>query len=152
MAKEDKKQKEDVSSKAPLGAKEEKIEVPKKFKSLVEEIEKMSVIDLAGLVKILEKKFGVSAQAPVAVAAAPAEGEKGEAEEEQTTFNVEITAAGDNKIGVIKAVREFTQIGLKETKDLVDAAPKVIKEGVNKEEAEKMKKRLEEAGAKVTLK
>ena len=131
---------------------DKKVEVPKKFKSLVEEIEKMSVMDLAELVKILEKKFGVSAQAPVATAATPAVGEKGEAEEEQTTFNVEITAAGDNKIGVIKAIREFIQLGLKDAKDLVDAAPKVVKEGVDKEEAEKMKKRFEEAGAKVTLK
>ncbi|MBU4369311.1 50S ribosomal protein L7/L12 [Patescibacteria group bacterium] len=127
--------------------------VPKKFKSLVEEIEKMSVLDLSELVKILEEKFGVSAQAPVAMAVAPAAGDANtEAEEEKSAFDVELTASGDNKIGVIKALREFIQLGLKETKDLVDAAPKVVKEGVDKEEAEKIKKRLEEAGAKVTLK
>ncbi|OGY43392.1 MAG: 50S ribosomal protein L7/L12 [Candidatus Buchananbacteria bacterium RIFCSPHIGHO2_01_FULL_39_14] len=127
------------------------IEVPEKFKSLVESIEKMSVMDLAELVKILEEKFGVSVAAPVAVAAtgaAPA----AEAAEEKTSFTVELTVAGDNKIGVIKAVRSVTELGLKEAKDLVDGAPKVVKEGVKKEEAEKMKKTLEEAGAKVTLK
>lgn len=131
---------------------EKKVEVPKKFKSLVEEIEKMSVLDLSELVKILEEKFGVSAQAPVAMAAAPGAGEAEEAEEEKTAFDVELTSSGDNKIGVIKALREFIQLGLKETKDLVDAAPKVVKEGVDKEEAEKMKKTIEEAGGKVTLK
>ena len=132
--------------------KEEKVDVPKKFKNLVEEIEKMSVIDLAELVKILQKKFGVSAQAPVAVVAAPVAEKANEKEEEKNSFNVELTECGDNKIGVIKALREFVQIGLKETKDLVDAAPKIVKEGVDKEEAEKMKKSLEQAGAKVTLK
>lgn len=128
---------------------EKKVEVPAKFKSLVEEIEKMSVIDLAELVKILEEKFGVSAAAPVmAVAAGAAAGPV----EEKTEFTVELTAAGDNKIGVIKAVRTVTELGLKEAKDLVDGAPKVVKEGIKKEEAEKIKKVLEEAGAKVTLK
>ncbi len=134
--------------------KEEKkeVKIPAKFKDIVAEIEKMSVIDLAELVKILEDKFGVSAQAPVAVAAAAPAAEGGEAGEEQTTFNVEITEGGGNKIGVIKAIRQIIQIGLKEAKDLVDAAPKVVKEGVSKEEAQEMKKKLEEAGAKVTLK
>lgn len=133
--------------------KKEKIQVPSKFKDLVEKIENMSVVDLAELVKILQDKFGVSAQAPVVAAAAPAAStEAGEAGEEQTTFNVELTEAGGNKISVIKAIREFVQIGLKEAKDLVDAAPKVVKEGANKEESENMKKKLEEAGAKVTLK
>lgn len=128
---------------------EKKVEVPAKFKSLIEEIEKMSVLDLAELVKVLEAKFGVSAAAPMAAAAAaPA----AEAVEEKTAFAVELTASGDNKIGVIKAVRAVTELGLKEAKDLVDGAPKVVKEGVKKEEAEKMKKTLEEAGAKVTLK
>ena len=125
-------------------------EVPAKFKSLVEEIEKMSVMDLAELVKILEEKFGVSAAAPVAIAAvgaAPAA-----AAEEKTEFDVELTSAGDNKINVIKAVRTVTELGLKEAKDLVDGAPKMVKEGVKKEEADKIKKTLEEAGAKVTLK
>ncbi|MFA6254700.1 MAG: 50S ribosomal protein L7/L12 [Patescibacteria group bacterium] len=123
-------------------------EVPAKFKSLVEEIEKMSVLDLAELVKILEDKFGVSAAAPVmAVAAASAA-----PVEEKTEFTVELTASGDNKIGVIKAVRSVIELGLKEAKDLVDGAPKVVKEGIKKDEAEKIKKTLEEAGAKVTLK
>lgn len=128
---------------------EQKVEVPAKFKSLVEEIEKMSVIDLAELVKILEEKFGVSAAAPVMAVAA---GAGAAAAEEKTEFTVELTAAGDNKIGVIKAVRTVTELGLKEAKDLVDGAPKVVKEGIKKEEAEKIKKTLEEAGAKVTLK
>ena len=114
----------------------QEIEVPEKFRSMVESIEKMSVLDLAELVKVLEKKFGVSAAAPMAVmagAAAPAEG--GAAEEEKTSFNVELKAAGDQKINVIKAVREITGLGLKEAKDLVDGAPKMVKEGVKKEEA-----------------
>lgn len=128
---------------------ETKVEVPAKFKSLVDEIEKMSVLDLAELVKVLESKFGVSAAAPMAAAAAAA---PAEAAEEKSEFSVELTASGDNKIGVIKAVRAVTELGLKEAKDLVDGAPKVIKEGVKKEDAEKMKKTLEEAGAKVTLK
>ena len=129
---------------------ETSVEVPQKFKSLVAEIEKMSVLDLAELVKILEKKFGVSAAAPAMMMAAP--GAVAEAAEEKTSFNVEITEAGASKINVIKAVRELTDMGLKDAKDLVDGAPKVLKEGVKKEEAEAMKKRLEEAGAKVTLK
>lgn len=129
---------------------EKNVVVPAKFEKLVGEIEKMSVLDLAELVKILEEKFGVSASAPAmmmapgAAAAAPVE--------EKDSFDVELTDGGANKINVIKAVRELTEMGLKEAKDLVDGAPKVLKEGVKKEEAEKMKKRLEEAGAKVTLK
>ncbi len=130
--------------------KEEQIEVPEKFKTLVETIEKMSVLDLAELVKILEKKFGVSAAAPAIVTSGPA---AAVAEvEEKTSFNVELTEAGSSKIAVIKAVRELTEVGLKDAKDLVDGAPKMVKEGVKKEEAEAMKKKLEEAGAKVTLK
>jgi large subunit ribosomal protein L7/L12 len=128
---------------------EKKVEVPAKFKGLVEEIEKMSVIDLADLVKILEEKFGVSAAAPVAVAAAAV---AAGVVEEKTEFTVELTSAGDNKINVIKAVRTVTDLGLKEAKDLVDGAPKVVKEGIKKEDAEKIKKTLEEAGGKVTLK
>lgn len=129
------------------------VEVPEKFKALVEQIEKLSVLDLAELVKVLEEKFGVSAAAPVmAVAAGVAPAGVAPAAEEQTTFNVELTEAGANKIGVIKALRELTNLGLKDAKDLVDAAPKVVKEGVGKAEAETMKKKLEEAGAKVTLK
>jgi len=131
---------------------DKKVEVPEKFKGLVEQIEKLSVLDLAELVHVLEDKFGVSAAAPVAVAAPTAVGAGAEAAEEQTTFNVELTEAGGNKIGVIKALREITQIGLKDAKDLVDSAPKVVKEGVGKAEAEEMKKKLEAAGGKVTLK
>ena len=127
------------------------IEVPAKFASLVSEIEKMSVLDLAELVKILEEKFGVSASAPaMMMAAAPAAG--GEAVEAKDTFDIELTDGGANKINVIKVVRTLTELGLKEAKDLVDAAPKMVREGVKKEEAEKIKKELEEAGAKVTLK
>jgi len=130
---------------------EEQIEVPAKFKSLVEEVEKMSVLDLAELVKVLEKKFGVSASAPaMMMAAGPAAA--AEAVEEKTSFNVELTEAGANKIAVIKAVREVTDMGLKDAKDLVDGAPKLVKEGIKKEDAEAVKKKLEEAGAKVTLK
>lgn len=129
---------------------EEKKEVPEKFKSLVSEIEKMSVLDLSELVKVLEDKFGVSAAAPLAVAAAAPAGEA--AVEEKSAFTVELTETGANKIAVIKAVREVTEKGLKEAKDLVDGAPKPVKENVAKEEAETMKKKLEEAGAKVTLK
>ena len=125
--------------------------VPEKFKSLVEQIEKLSVLDLAELVKVLEDKFGVSAAAPVmAMAAAP--GAAAAPVEEKTSFDVEITEAGANKINVIKVIREVTQIGLKDAKDLVDAAPKMLKEGMAKAEAEALKKKLEEAGAKVTLK
>lgn len=124
--------------------------VPAKFKTLVEEIEKMSVLDLAELVKILEDKFGVSASAPaMMMAAAPV---AAAAAEEKDSFDVEITSAGSNKIAVIKAVRELTDMGLKDAKDLVDAAPKVVKEGIDKTTAETVKKKLEEAGATVTLK
>lgn len=130
----------------------EKIEVPEKFTKLVEQIEKMSVLDLSELVKVLEKKFGVSAAAPVAMMAqGPATGVAAEAEE-KTSFTVELKEAGTNRIGVIKAVREVTTLGLKEAKDLVEAAPKIVKENVAKEEAENIKKKLEEAGAKVELK
>lgn len=128
----------------------EKQPVPEKFKSLVSEIEKLSVVDLAELVHVLEDQFGVSAAAPVAVAAAaPAAGAE---VEEKSSFNVELTGPGSNKIAVIKVVREATGKGLKEAKDLVDAAPKVIKEGATKEEADELKKKLEEAGGTVALK
>ena len=135
--------------------KEEKIEVPEKFKNLVEEIEKLSVLDLAELVKILEKKFGVSATAPISVAAAPAAAGAAPAVEEKNVFDIVLTVVGDKKIEVIKIVRDVTQKGLKEAKDLVDAAaagPQVVKENAKKEEAEDLKKKFEEAGAKVELK
>ena len=153
-AKEEKVEEKKKEPKKEEPKKEEKknIKVPAKFKDLVGTIEKMSVIDLAELVKILEDKFGVSSQAPVAVATPVASGADSTDKEEKSSFDVEITEAGSNKISVIKAIRTFVQIGLKEAKDLVDAAPKILKEGVAKEEAEKMKKDLEEAGAKVTLK
>jgi large subunit ribosomal protein L7/L12 len=113
----------------------------------------MSVLDLAELVEILEDKFGVSAAAPVAVAGAPvAGGDAGDAGDEKSEFDVELVSAGDSKINVIKAVKTITNAGLKDAKDMVDAAPKVIKEKVAKEEAEEMKKTLEEAGATVELK
>jgi large subunit ribosomal protein L7/L12 len=124
--------------------------VPAKFEKLVAEIEKMSVLDLSELVKVLEEKFGVSAAAPMMMGAAPAAA--AEAAEEKTDFDVELTSAGAQKINVIKAVREITGLGLKEAKDLVDAAPKVIKEKVAKAQAEEFKKKLEEAGATVVLK
>lgn len=130
------------------------VEVPEKFKGLVENLEKMTVLDLAELVKVLEDKFGVSAAAPMmAMGAMPAAGDDtAEAAEEKSSFDVELTEAGSNKIGVIKAVRAITEMGLKDAKDLVDSAPKVIQEGVAKETAEEWKKQLEEAGAKITLK
>jgi large subunit ribosomal protein L7/L12 len=130
------------------------VEVPEKFKALVEQIEKLSVLDLAELVKVLEEKFGVSAAAPMMMGAMPAAGAAaGDAgAEEKSTFNVELTSAGGSKIAVIKVLREATGKGLKEAKDMADAAPKVVKENANKEEAEELKKKLEEAGATVTLK
>lgn len=131
---------------------EAKKEIPEKFKALVEQIEKLSVLDLAELVKTLEARFGVSAAAPVAVAAAPAGGAAGAAAEAKSEFAVELTAAGGNKINVIKLVREITGQGLKEAKALVDGAPKVIKESVAAKDAEEMKAKLESAGAKVALK
>lgn len=117
---------------------------------LIDEIKQMSVLDLAEVVKALEEEFGVSAAAPVAVAAAPAAGGDGAgaaAAEEKTEFDVVLKEVGGNKIAVIKAVRELTPLGLKEAKDLVEAAPKPIKEGVSKEEADAAKAKLEEAGA-----
>ena len=117
----------------------------------LEKIESLTLLEAAELVKAMEEKFGVSAAAPVAVAAAaPAAG--GAAEEEATEVNVILASAGANKIAVLKEVRALTGLGLKEAKDLVDAAPKAIKEGVKKEEAAEIKKKLEEAGATVELK
>ncbi len=127
-------------------------EVPEKFQGLVQQIEQLSVLDLAELVKVLEARFGVSASAPVTVAAsAPAAGEA-PAAEEKSEVSVELTAAGPNKIAIIKLVREITGKGLKESKDLVDAAPKVVKEGVPRKDAEELKAKLEATGAKASLK
>ena len=124
------------------------VEIPAKFKDLVSSIEKMSVLDLNELVKVLEKKFGVSAAAQAV--AAPVAGAV--AGEEKSAFTVELTDAGAQKIGIIKIVKEVLGLGLKEAKDLVDAAPSVLKEGLKKAEAEELKKRIETAGGKVTLK
>ncbi len=126
--------------------------VPAKFEKLVAEIEKMSVLDLSELVKVLEEKFGVSAAAPMMMGAAPVVAGAVEVAEEKSEFDVELTAVGAQKINVIKAVREITGLGLKEAKDIVDAAPKAVKEKVSKADAETIKKKLEEAGATVTLK
>jgi large subunit ribosomal protein L7/L12 len=115
-------------------------------------IKTMNVMELAELVKTLEKEFGVSAAAPVAVAAAPAAGGAAPAAEEKTEFTVILKEIGANKINVIKAVRELTNLGLKESKDLVEAAPKAVKENVNKDDAAAAKKKLEDAGAKVEVK
>lgn len=118
---------------------------------LIEEIKKMTVLELAEVVKALEEEFGVTAAAPMAVAAAPAAG-AAVVEEEQTEFDVILTATGDKKIQVIKEVRALTGLGLKEAKDLVDGAPNPVKQGIAKEEAEAVKKQLEEAGATVEVK
>ena len=120
---------------------------------ILEAIEKMSVLELSELVKAVEEKFGVSAAMPMMMGAMPAAGgEETDAAEEKTSFNVELTNAGSQKIQVIKALREITSLGLKEAKDLADGAPKIVKEGVVKAEAEEMKKKLEEAGGTVTIK
>jgi len=116
---------------------------------VIEMVEKMTVLELADLVKVMEDKFGVSAAAPVAVAAAPAEAAP--VEEEKSSFNIVLKEAGANKIGVIKVVREITELGLKEAKDLVEAAPQTVKESVKKEDAEAIKAKFEEAGATVEL-
>ncbi len=134
---------------APVAAPEAEVEVPAKFKSIVAEIEKMSVMELSELVKVFEKKFGVSA---AAVAVAGPAGAAADAGEEKSNFTIELSDAGANKIAVIKAVKEILALGLKEAKDLVDGAPSVLKESVGKDEANELKKKLEEAGAKVTLK
>src|SRR3989338_4317853 len=126
------------------------VEIPAKFKSIIDAVEQMSVIDLNELVKTIEKKFGVSAAA-VAVAG-PAAGAAGEAKEEKSTFTVELTEAGAQKIAVIKIVKEVLALGLKDAKDKVDSAPVALKEGMKKEDAEKLKKDIEAAGGKVTLK
>lgn len=135
---------------------EKKVKVPEKFKDLVKKIEELSVLELSELVKVLEEKFGVSASAPtMMMAAMPQAGSSapaGENVEEKSEFNVELVSGGSAKIGVIKIVKEVTGKGLKDAKDMVDDAPKVIKEKVPKAEAEELKKKLEAAGATVNLK
>ncbi len=164
MAEENKKEetpKEEAPKKeeAPTPEKKEKEvpapsadkEVPKKFKDLVKQIEELSVLELAELVKVLEDKFGVSVPQYSGIAPA-AGGAPAEGGEEKSIFDIELKSSGDQKISVIKVVKEITDQGLKEAKEIVDSAPKVIKQGVKKEEAEEIKKKLEEAGATVELK
>jgi len=140
--KEDKKEEAPAEKEAEMSPEME--ELAKKYSKLIGEIEKLSVVELAELVQVLEKKFGVSAAAPVAAAAAgPVE--------EKDSFNIVLKTSGDQKINVIKAVREITGLGLQESKNMVEGAPQVVKEGVKKEEAEEAKKKLEEAGATVEL-
>jgi large subunit ribosomal protein L7/L12 len=138
-----------VEAAAPAAEEKAEVEVPEKFKKIVAEVEAMSVLELSELVKVFEKKFGVSAAA-VAVAGPAAGGAA--ADEGKSTMNVELTDAGANKIAVIKAVKEVLALGLKEAKDLVDGVPSMLKENASKEDAEALKKKMEEAGAKVTLK
>lgn len=147
--------KEEVKAEAPKQAEaaEEKAELDPKYKALVTSIEEMSVLELSRLVKVLEERFGVSAAAPMMMGAMPAAGGAAEAAEEKTEFDVILKDGGSNKIGAIKAVREINQnLGLKEAKDLVEAAPKEVVKGVSKEDAEAAKAKLEAAGATVELK
>jgi large subunit ribosomal protein L7/L12 len=130
----------------------DEVKLEGKMAEFVDWIETISVLELSQLVKALEERLGVSAAAPVAVAAAPAAGGGAAAAEEKTEFTVELTGAGSQKIAVIKEVRAITGLGLKEAKDLVEGAPKPVKENVAKDEAEKIQKQLEAAGAKVTIK
>jgi large subunit ribosomal protein L7/L12 len=130
----------------------DEVKLEGKMAEFVDWIETISVLELSQLVKALETRLGVSAAAPAAAAAAPAAGGGAAAAEEKTEFTVELTEAGAQKIGVIKEVRAITGLGLKEAKDLVEGAPKAVKENVSKDEAEKIKKQLEAAGAKVTIK
>lgn len=150
---EEPKAEEKPAEKAPKEEPKEEavpVEVPEKFKKIVEEIEKMSVMELNELVKVFEKKFGVSAQAVAAASAVGAGSNAGA--EEQSSFAVELTEVGGQKIAVIKVVKSLLGLGLKEAKDAVDGVPTVLKEGVKKEEAENIKKQIEEAGGTVTLK
>lgn len=140
--------KEEAAPAAAPAAAEAEVEVPAKFKKIVEEIEKMAVLELSELVKVFEKKFGVSAAA-VAVAGPAA---AGGGEEAKSAFDAELTDAGAAKIAVIKVVKEALGLGLKEAKDLVDAAPSMLKTGMKKEDAEDLMKKIAEAGGKVTLK
>ncbi len=154
-AKEEEKPKaaKEAVSEPPTPTKKEKVKVSPAIEKIMETIKKMTVLELSELVKALEVEFGVSAAAPVvAAAAAPAEAAAAPAAEEQTEFSVILTEIGANKINVIKAVREVTTLGLKESKDLVEGAPKPVREGVNKEEAASIKEKLEAAGAKAEIK
>ncbi len=139
---------EENKTQAEVAVAEAPVEVPKQFKDLVEKVEAMTVLELNELVKVLEKKFGVSASAMVVAGGATG----GAVAEEKDSFNVELTSAGEQKVQVIKAIKDALGLGLKEAKDLTDAAPTMLKEGVKKEEAEAIKKKIEEAGGKVELK
>ena len=159
MADEEIKQEEATEEAAPVAeeaapaaaaSEEASVEVPEKFKKIVEQIEEMSVLELSELVKVFEGKFGVSASAVAVVG--PAAGGAAGGEDAKSTFTVELSDAGANKIQVIKAVKEILGLGLKEAKDLVDGAPSVVKENVGKEDADALKAKIEEAGGKVTLK
>lgn len=154
MADDEKKTTEETKSEeVKEDKKDKKTEIPAKFKDLVGQIEKLSVLELSELVKVLEDHFGVSAAAPVAVAAvgAPAGDGADDAAEEKSAYTVVLTAAGDKKIEAIKAVREISGLGLAESKALVDGAPKTVKENLPKDEAEDAKSKLEAAGATVEL-
>ena len=137
---------------APAQEAKKEPEMTKEQGEFIKKIEGMSVLELSKLVKVLEEKFGVTAAAPVAFAAGAAGGAAAEEEEEKSSFNVELSEIGANKIQVIKELRTVTSLGLKEAKDLVDSAPKMIKENATKEEAEEIKKKMEAVGAKVALK
>lgn len=139
-------------TKTEAAEQEQTVEVSEEMEKFISYVENMSVLELSQLVKALEDRLGVSAAAPVAAAAAPAAGAEGGAEEEQTEFDVVLNSAGDKKIGVIKEVRSITGLGLKEAKALVEEAPKPVKEGVTKEEADELKGKLEDAGAAVEVK
>ena len=152
VEKKEEKAKSAPAEEAKVGAKEKEsapVEVPEKFKKLVEQVESMSVLELHELVKALEARFGVSAQATVVAGAG---GEAGAGAEEKDSFNVELKEIGEQKVQVIKAIKDVLGLGLKEAKDLTESAPAVIKEGVKKEEAEAIKKAIEDAGGKVELK
>lgn len=143
---------EKKARKAETAAKAEKAKKPAAIEEIMTTIKNMSVLDLAELVKALEAEFGISAAAPVVAAAAPSQAAQAAAPaEEKTEFTVILKEVGANKINVIKAVRELTTLGLKESKDLVESAPKPVKEGVNKDEAKTAKEKLEAAGAKVEI-
>jgi large subunit ribosomal protein L7/L12 len=139
---------EEVKTETAKVEEKKDVAIPAKFKDLVEKIEAMSVLELHELVKLLEEKFGVSAQAVMVSGG----GATAEAAEEKDSFNVQLVSFGENKIGVIKAVKEVLGLGLKEAKDLVESAPVMLKEGAKKEEAEALKKSIEEGGGKVELK
>jgi len=156
MADEVKKQEagavEETKQDSQAATETKEVKMTKEQEAFVKQIEGMSVLELSKLVKVMEDKFGVTAAAPAVFAAGAGLGAAAEEEEEKTSFNVELTEVGPNKIQVIKEIRTVTSLGLKEAKDLVDSAPKMVKENATKEEADEVKKKLEAVGAKVTLK